>query len=53
MYLTGVGFPMVLAGIQISDINDANVPGVDPPDYTNLLFAGGFLTTVFWVWNLM
>ena len=41
-YLTAVGFVMVLEGIFING-SDNN------PDYTNILFAGGFLTTVFWV----
>ena len=47
MYLTGVGYGMIGAGIQIN----TNIPEVDIdiPDYANLLFAGGFLTTLFWV----
>ena len=51
MYLTAVGFAMVVAGIAINDDTDIEVPGIDTsvPDYTKLLFAGGFLTTLFWV----
>ena len=48
MYLTGVGYGMVFAGIYIRDINDADVPRLNSP---NLLFAGGFLTTLFWVYK--
>ena len=41
MYLTAVGFVMVLNGIFINDS--------DTPISANLFFAGGFLTTIFWV----
>ena len=51
MYLTAVGFVMVIAGIEINTDIDIEIPEVDTnvPDYTKLLFAGGFLTTLFWV----
>ena len=51
MYLTAVGFVMVVTGFEINDDTDIDIPGVDTgvPDYTKLLFAGGFLTTLFWV----
>ena len=41
MYLTAVGFVMVRWGIYIHDS--------DGLDFINLGFAGGFLTTLFWV----
>ena len=42
---------MVAAGVAINFVTDIDIPGVDTsvPDYTKLLFAGGFLTTLFWV----
>ena len=54
MYLTAVGFVMVVAGLEINDDTDIEVPGIDTgvPDYSKLLFAGGFLTTLFWVWKI-
>jgi hypothetical protein len=42
MYLTAVGYVMVFTGILI-DIDVGNI------DYIRLHFAGGFLTTLFWV----
>ena len=42
MYLTAVGYGMIETGIAING-------GDDVPDYTNLVFAGGVLTTLFWV----
>ena len=51
MYLTAVGYGMIAAGIVINI--DIDIPGVDVdtniPDYVKLYFAGGFLTTLFWV----
>ena len=55
MYLSAVGFVLVAAGIAIDFDND-NEYGIDfevvDDDLRttfNLLFAGGFITTFFWV----
>jgi hypothetical protein len=37
MYLTGIGYGMIEVGISINDNNP--FPGVEIPDYVNLLFA--------------
>ena len=42
MYVTAVSGVMVTAGISIRNDDDI-------PDFVKLLFAGGFLTTFFWV----
>ena len=47
MYLTAIGFVMVFYGIIID--STSAIPGFVNFNYTNLLFAGGFLTTIFWV----
>ena len=55
MYLTAIGYGMVEAGIVIDladdyDYDYDNGFGDDNiPDHNKLLFAGGFLTTLFWV----
>ena len=50
MYLTGIGYGMIIAGISINDFNESDPPpGAEISEYLNLLFAGGFLTTIFWV----
>ena len=46
MYLTAVGFVMVSDGIGIDISNDYHT---DVPVDAKLSFAGGFLTTLFWV----
>lgn len=52
MYLSAVGFVLVAAGIAIDFDND-NEYSIDFDDDLrtafNLLFAGGFITTFFWV----
>ena len=45
MYMTGIGFVMVFYGIIIDQLNDDN-----SDESYNRLFAGGFLTTFFWVY---
>ena len=49
MYLTAVGYGMVVAGVAIRSLNDVPEVNIDIPDYLNLLFGGGFLTALFWV----
>ena len=52
MYISAVGYGMVGGGIYIESISDVeNTDNIDD-DFDNgqkLLFAGGFLTTLFWV----
>ena len=52
MYISAVGYGMVFGGIYIEAISDVeNTDDIDD-DLVNgqrLLFAGGFLTTLFWV----
>ena len=52
MYISAVGFGMIEAGIYIESISDVeNTDNIDDDLYNGqrLLFAGGFLTTLFWV----
>ena len=50
MYLTAVGFTLIAAGIGINFFNENNADSRDDlPDYASLFFAGGLLTTLFWV----
>ena len=61
MYLTAIGYVTVVAGIFIDNASDSDrdyiydydidvqLPEIEVPDYIKLLFAGGFLTTLFWV----
>ena len=52
MYISAVGYCMVAGGIYVESQSD-----VDISDYTDedldkglsLVFAGGFITTLFWV----
>ena len=65
MYLTAVGYVTVANGIFIGDASDSDydyiydydidvqLPEIEVPDYIKLLFAGGFLTTLFWVRDTM
>ena len=48
MYLSAVGFAMVYGGIYINSIFDGDVPD-DLENGVNLVFAGGFITTLFLV----
>ena len=52
MYISAVGYAMVGGGIFIESLSDVeNTDNIDD-DLDNgqrLLFAGGFLTTLFWV----
>ena len=53
MYISAVGYGMVGGGIYIESISDVeNADVIIDDDLDNgqrLLFAGGFLTTLFWV----
>ena len=49
MYLSAVGFKLVVAGIAIRGFEDALEVDDDIEEFTNLFFAGGFITTLFWV----
>ena len=49
MYLTAIGYGMVAAGIFIDFADEYDDEDNKIPDYIKLLFAGGFLTTLFWV----
>ena len=52
MYISAVGYCMVGGGIYIEALSDVENTGDIDDDLDNglkLLFAGGFLTTLFWV----
>lgn len=60
MYVSAVGYSMVFAGINIGQLEDVKEQYGDAiydeylKDYeiaNSLLFAGGFLTTLFMVWH--
>ena len=48
MYITAVSGVMVLAGTLIRNYDD-DAYDDDLPDFVKVLFAGGFMTTFFWV----
>ena len=55
MYLSAVGHGMVVGGIYINSTSDDDVPD-EFDDYDKglkLVFAGGFITTLFWVWCVL
>ena len=47
MYLSAVGFGMVAGGIYINEDVESSIDQFDRGQ--RLLFAGGFLTSLFWV----
>ena len=51
MYLSAVGFVLVLAGIVIKNTEDLDHDDDDSGLYDayDVLFAGGLITTLFWV----
>ncbi|CAI8044894.1 hypothetical protein GBAR_LOCUS24864 [Geodia barretti] len=50
MYLSAVGYGMVYFGIYINNISDDDVSGFEDYDRSfKLMFAGGFITTLFLV----
>ena len=51
MYLSAVGYVLVGAGITIKDTEDIDHDDDDSGllDAIDVLFAGGFITTLFWV----
>ena len=52
MYLSAVGFGVVVGGIYIEQYEEPDISSdaLDALDRSyRLLFAGGFLTTLFWV----
>jgi hypothetical protein len=54
MYLSAVGHGMVVGGIYINSTSDDDVPD-EFDDYDKglkLVFAGGFITTLFWAVHL-
>ena len=55
MYLSAVGYGMVLGGIYINITSDADVPDEldDLDNGLKLVFAGGLITTLFWVWCVL
>ena len=52
MYLSAVGFGMVVGGIFIKDTSDDDVSD-DLDNGLKLVFAGGLITTLFWVWCVL
>ena len=52
MYLSAVGYGMVLGGIYINTTSDDDVPD-DLDNGLKLVFAGGLITTLFWVWCVL
>ena len=50
MYLTAIGSVLVATGIIINvSVFDIDVQVLEVADYFRVLFAGGFVTTFFWV----
>ena len=57
MYMSAVGFPLVAYGIIIKEYNKLSEEERDYLDDEeeyqrayNLMFSGGLITTIFWVW---
>ena len=52
LYITAIGYVMIGAGINIDEHDDENEVDRNLKASFDLLFTGGFLTTVFWVSTL-
>ena len=55
MYLSAVGYGMVFGGIYIDSTSDVDVPDEfdDVDNGLKLVFAGGLITSLFWVWCVL
>ena len=49
MYISAIGFGLAWGGIYINTIQDDDNPDKDVDTGLKLIFAGGLITTLFWV----